>query len=205
MNSKLLVCLVAGALGTSLALASPGFARGGGGGGGGGGMVAVAGMAVADAWRRHGRRDAWWRHGRRHAWRRHGRWHALRRHGRRRAIQRRPFREVRLLRMPDFRRGFQGSHSTGHNFITSITASIALRSLARPTLTPTPPTTAAGAGRGRHMDCSGSTSAATTATSAADASRSVQRSCHIDLASRPGTRRRWSRPATRPRVPPHAT
>jgi hypothetical protein len=38
MNKKLLSCLVAGALGTSLALASPVFARGGGGGGMHGGM-----------------------------------------------------------------------------------------------------------------------------------------------------------------------
>jgi hypothetical protein len=39
MNNKLLSCLVAAALGTSLALASPVLARGGhGGGGGGGGM-----------------------------------------------------------------------------------------------------------------------------------------------------------------------
>jgi hypothetical protein len=39
MNNKLLSCLVAAALGTSLALASPVFARGGGGGGmHGGGM-----------------------------------------------------------------------------------------------------------------------------------------------------------------------
>jgi hypothetical protein len=38
MNKKLLSCLVAGALGTSLALASPVFARGGHGGGMGGGM-----------------------------------------------------------------------------------------------------------------------------------------------------------------------
>jgi hypothetical protein len=34
MNNKLLSCLIAGALGTSLALASPVFARGGGGGAG---------------------------------------------------------------------------------------------------------------------------------------------------------------------------
>ena len=38
MNNKLLSCIVAGALGTSLALASPVFARGGGGGGMHGGM-----------------------------------------------------------------------------------------------------------------------------------------------------------------------
>ena len=31
-------------------------------------------------------------------------------------VLRRPFREVRLLYMPDFRRGFQGSHSQDHNF-----------------------------------------------------------------------------------------
>jgi hypothetical protein len=36
MNDKLLNCLVAGVLGTTLALASPALARGGGGGGGGG-------------------------------------------------------------------------------------------------------------------------------------------------------------------------
>jgi hypothetical protein len=36
MNSKVLSCLVAGALSVTLALASPAFARGGGGGGGGG-------------------------------------------------------------------------------------------------------------------------------------------------------------------------
>jgi hypothetical protein len=35
MNNKLLSCLVAGALATTLALASPALARGGGGGGGG--------------------------------------------------------------------------------------------------------------------------------------------------------------------------
>src|SRR6266446_2295751 len=40
MNNKLLSCLIAGALSTALALASPALARGGGGGGGmhGGGM-----------------------------------------------------------------------------------------------------------------------------------------------------------------------
>lgn len=40
MTNKILSCLIVGALGTSLALASPAFARGGGGGGGGhgGGM-----------------------------------------------------------------------------------------------------------------------------------------------------------------------
>jgi hypothetical protein len=40
MNNKLVSCLIAGALGTTLALASPALARGGGGGGGmhGGGM-----------------------------------------------------------------------------------------------------------------------------------------------------------------------
>jgi hypothetical protein len=37
MNSKLLNCLIAGTLATTLALASPALARGGGGGGGGGG------------------------------------------------------------------------------------------------------------------------------------------------------------------------
>ena len=36
MNNRLLNCLIAGALGATLALASPAFARGGGGGGGGG-------------------------------------------------------------------------------------------------------------------------------------------------------------------------
>jgi hypothetical protein len=35
MNNKVLSCLIAGALGATLALASPVFARGGGGGGGG--------------------------------------------------------------------------------------------------------------------------------------------------------------------------
>jgi len=37
MNNKVLSCLIAGALATTLALASPVLARGGGGGGGGGG------------------------------------------------------------------------------------------------------------------------------------------------------------------------
>ena len=49
MNNKLLSCIVAGALGTSLALASPVFARGGGGGGMHGGMgggMHSAGMHV---------------------------------------------------------------------------------------------------------------------------------------------------------------
>lgn len=36
MTNKILSCLIVGALGTTLALASPAFARGGGGGGGGG-------------------------------------------------------------------------------------------------------------------------------------------------------------------------
>src|SRR4030095_3956815 len=63
--------------------------------------------------------------------------------------------EVRLLRM-------QGLPSTADS---SITATIALRSLVYPT--PTPPTTAAGAGRGRHTDCDGSTSVAITATTEA--------------------------------------
>jgi hypothetical protein len=46
MNNKLLNCLVAGVLGTTLALASPALARGGGGGGGGGGgMHGGGGMA----------------------------------------------------------------------------------------------------------------------------------------------------------------
>jgi hypothetical protein len=47
MNNKLLNCLVAGVLGTTLALASPALARGGGGGGGmhgGGGMAGGGGM-----------------------------------------------------------------------------------------------------------------------------------------------------------------
>ena len=38
MNNKLVSCLIAGALGTTLALASPALARGGGGGMHGGGM-----------------------------------------------------------------------------------------------------------------------------------------------------------------------
>jgi hypothetical protein len=38
MTNKILSCLIVGALGTTLALASPAFARGGGGGMGGGGM-----------------------------------------------------------------------------------------------------------------------------------------------------------------------
>jgi hypothetical protein len=37
MNNRFLNCMIAGALGATLALASPAFARGGGGGGGGGG------------------------------------------------------------------------------------------------------------------------------------------------------------------------
>ena len=49
MNSKVLSCLIAGALATSLALASPVLARGGGGGGGGHGR---------GAWR-HGGGGAW--------------------------------------------------------------------------------------------------------------------------------------------------
>src|SRR5258706_1455533 len=38
MNKKLLSCLIAGALATTLALGAPAFARGGGGGGHGGGF-----------------------------------------------------------------------------------------------------------------------------------------------------------------------
>ena len=38
MTNKILSCLIVGALGATLALASPAFARGGGGGHGGGGM-----------------------------------------------------------------------------------------------------------------------------------------------------------------------
>jgi len=45
MNNKILSCLMAGALGTALALASPALAfRGGGGGGGGGGGMHAGGM-----------------------------------------------------------------------------------------------------------------------------------------------------------------
>src|SRR5882757_731718 len=74
----------------------------------------------------------------------------------------------RTLRMLDSRPGFQGSHSK--ITASSITATIALRSLAGPT--PTPPMTAARAGCGRHMDCGGSMSAAAMAT---DAWRLAQR------------------------------
>ena len=55
MNNKVLSCLIAGALATTLALASPALARGGGGGGG---MEAAAwrhgggGMGGGHAWRR---------------------------------------------------------------------------------------------------------------------------------------------------------
>ena len=44
MNNKLLSCLIAGALSTTLALAPPAFARGGGGGGGGHGGGMGGGM-----------------------------------------------------------------------------------------------------------------------------------------------------------------
>ena len=43
MNNKVLSCLIAGALATTLALASPALARGGGGGGGGGGHGGMGG------------------------------------------------------------------------------------------------------------------------------------------------------------------
>jgi hypothetical protein len=44
MNNKVLRCLMAGALSTALAVASPAFARGGGGGGMGGGGMHAGGM-----------------------------------------------------------------------------------------------------------------------------------------------------------------
>ena len=44
MNNKLLGCIVAGALGATLALATPAFAHGGGGGGHGGGGYGGGGM-----------------------------------------------------------------------------------------------------------------------------------------------------------------
>ena len=150
MNNKLLNCLIAGALATALALASPALARGGGGGGGhgggGGGMVVAACMA---GWR--------WNAFRRHGWR-----HACRRHG----FRRQP-RRLRGQRV-----GFAGSRFAGPRFAHAGFAHhgrffhhrfhrFAFIGVARPT--PTLPTTAAGAGCGRPTDCNGSTSAATTA------------------------------------------
>ena len=175
MNNKLLNCLVAGVLGTTLALASPALARGGGGGGGGGGMAAAwaaacmaaageaaweaACMAVA-AWEGACMAVAAWR---RDACGRHGRRHALRRHERRHAFQRQQFRGRALCASRILAPDLQGSRSgTGTiSVVASITASIALRSLAETSATPM---TAVGAECGRDMDYSGSMSAATTAT-----------------------------------------
>ena len=151
MSNKLLNCLIAGALATTLALASPALAfKGGGGGGmrggmgggmggmhamGGGGCVAwVAGCTSAAGAEAHGSAAG---------------------------VSR-----LRRLRVLHSRLAFQAPHSLAGApssiIASSIIASIVLRSLARPS--PSPPTTAAGAEYGRHMDCSGSTSATTTAT-----------------------------------------
>lgn len=145
MNHKPLNCLVACAVATTLALASPALGRGGGGHGGGG--MHGGGGGVHGGWG-----------GGMHAMGGGMRFGGI---GRTRTLPARVL-PVCLSRMRGSHRAFRTVHSIT---ASSTTASIALRSLASPTTTLTTPTmTTAGAGYGRPMDCSGPTSAGTTAT-----------------------------------------
>jgi hypothetical protein len=140
MNNKLLKFFTAGAMVAALALASPVLARGGGGGHGGGG----GGMHGGGGGMHFG-----------------GMGGGMRAGGMGFAGSRVGFGGGRV--------GFAGSRFVGPRFglpITadsSITATIALRSLVLVCPMLMPPTTAAGAGRGRPTDRNGSTSVATTA------------------------------------------
>ena len=163
MTNKLVSGIVAGALATALALASPALAaRGGGGGGGGmhgggmGGGMHAGGMGGGPHFSGMGGGPRF-----------SGMGGGPRFGGARFASA--PLRHMprsRLgLRILDSHRGFQDSRSgTASITASSIIASTALRSLARPS--PSPPTIAVGAECGRHTDCSGSTSAVATATEA---------------------------------------